>query len=286
MKYVVPALLLAISAAPSFADDKTKTFEVETVKNVAYNDSKEADSVRHKLDLYLPKDAKDYPVLFFIHGGGWTKGSKDNFSSHGKTFASNGIGFVAVNYRLSPAVKHPEHTKDVAQAFAFARADLKKRGADVSQIYVSGHSAGGHLCALLATDESYLKEHKLSLKDVKGCIPISGVFTVGGRAEIWGDDEEMRKKASPMNHVAKGLPPMLLFYGDAEDKGLGAQAEKFGEALKKVGSKAEVRRITDRTHGTIMSNVAKADDEVTKAIFTFIKSGGKVKEKTDKSEEK
>src|SRR5262245_30588116 len=179
MRYAAVVMLLAMVAGPGFADDKTKKYEVEVVNDVRYTEN-DADDVRHKLDLYLPKGAKGYPVLFFVHGGGWTAGSKNGFAGHGKTFASNGVAFVAINYRLSPKVKHPDHIKDVAQAFAFAHADLKKRGADLSRIYVSGHSAGGHLCALLACDESYLKTHKLSLKDIKGCIPISGVFTISG----------------------------------------------------------------------------------------------------------
>jgi arylformamidase len=281
MRYAASCLLLAALAAPSFAEDKTKTYEVEVVKDLAYVE-KDADDVRHKLDLYLPKDAKDYPVLFFIHGGAWRAGSKNGFAGHGKTFASHGIGFVATNYRLSPKVKHPEHIKDVAAAFAFARKELKKRGADVSQIYVSGHSAGGHLCALLASDESYLKEHKLSLKDVKGCIPISGVFTISGGkqlSEAFGDDKDFLKKASPISHVSKDLPPFLIFYADKEIAGLGKQAEAFAAAQKKVGGKVQARMIKDRDHGTIMRNASKADDEVTAAIFAFIKGGGKLKEK-------
>src|SRR5262245_47494510 len=118
MRHAVAALLLATLAQPGFAENKTRSYEVEIIKDLAYVE-KDADKDRHKLDLYLPRDARDYPVLFFIHGGGWTRGSKDGFTNHGKTFASNGIGFVAINYRLSPAVKQPEHIKDVAQAFGF-----------------------------------------------------------------------------------------------------------------------------------------------------------------------
>lgn len=275
MRHAVVVLFLAILARPGNALEK-KPFEAQTIKGLSYAD-KDADKVRHKLDLYLPKGAKDYPVLFFIHGGGWQFGSKDGFSRHGKTFAENGIGFVAINYRLSPAVKHPEHIKDVAQAFAFSRNELKKHGADLSKIYVSGHSAGGHLCALLASDESYLKAHKLSLKDIKGCIPISGVFTVGrgGRAQskIWGDDSELIKKASPMAHVTKDLPPFLIFYAKGEP--LGRQAEAFHAALKKAGASTELKAIEGRDHGSIMRNAARPDDEVAVAILAFIKGKSK-----------
>jgi acetyl esterase/lipase len=264
------AALPLLVPAPARADEKA-AYEVEVVKNVTYNKADDADPERHKLDLYLPRGAKDYPVLFFIHGGGWNRGSKNGFAGHGKTFASRGIGFVATNYRLSPKVKHPAHIEDVALAFAWARADLGKRGADLKRVFVSGHSAGGHLAALLAADEGYLKKHKLSASDIKGVIPISGVFTVGGgrskASDIWGDDA---KKASPMTHVREKLPPFLVFYADQELGALGKQAEAFGKAMKAVKCDVEVKMIKGRTHGTIMTNVAKPDDEVTKAIVAFI----------------
>src|SRR4051794_15895190 len=117
-------LLLAggLLVRPAAAAEGPKTggnFEVEVIKGVAYYDGKDADPVRHKLDLYLPKGQKDYPVLFFIHGGAWRAGSKDGFGRLGRVFARNGVGVVAINYRLSPAVKHPAHIQDVARAFAW-----------------------------------------------------------------------------------------------------------------------------------------------------------------------
>jgi acetyl esterase/lipase len=255
------------------AEDKKTTYEIEIVRNVAYNGASDADPERHRLDCYLPRGVKDYPVFFFIHGGGWRNGSKNGFAAHGKTFASQGIGFVATNYRLSPKVKHPAHIEDVAQAFAWVHANLGKRGANLNQIYVSGHSAGGHLAALLATDESYLKKHKLALTNIRGVIPISGVFSVGGErmSSIFGDDG---MKASPMTHIKAKLPPFLVFYADKELGALGKQAEAFGAAMKKVKCDIEVKRIKDRDHGTIMRNVAKPDDEVIMAIVAFIRKNG------------
>ncbi len=272
MKRGMMGVLLAVLWAPLAVGQE---YKVETVKDVAYNDAKDADPERHKLDLYLPRGAKNYPILFFIHGGGWRGGSKNGFAKHGQTAASHGIGFVSVGYRLSPKVIHPEHVKDVAQAFAWVVKNLPKRGANVEQIYVSGHSAGGHLAALLATDEDYLKKYKLSAANIHGVIPISGVFDVsnGRMAKLFGD-EAARKKASPLTHVREKLPPFLVLYADKEIAGLGKQAEAFGEALKKKGAKVEVKMIKDRDHGSIMRNAAKADDEVAKAIFAFIRENG------------
>src|SRR5262249_50869098 len=93
-----------------------KTFEVDAVHDVAYYEGKDAHKVKHKLDLYLPKGQKDFPVLFFVHGGAWSTGDKKFFgvySSLGRQFAKHGIGTVVTNYRLSPGVQHPEHIKDI-----------------------------------------------------------------------------------------------------------------------------------------------------------------------------
>jgi len=180
--------------------------EVEVVKDIAYYEGKDADSVRHKLDLYLPKDQKHFPVLVFIHGGGWRKGSKGGFEKLGRTFAKHGIGKVVANYRLTPQVKHPEHVKDVARAFAWTHKNIGKYGGKPGQVFVSGHSAGGHLVALLATDSSYLKAEGLSLANIKGAIPISAPLLVKNR-EVFGDEESCRR-ASPLNHV-KGHTPSV-----------------------------------------------------------------------------
>src|SRR5262245_9696193 len=92
------ALLFAavLLARPASASDEPKavktggTFEVEVKKDIPYIDGKDVDE-RQKLDLYLPKGAKDYPTLFFIHGGGWTQGSRSGFDKIGRTFAKNGV---------------------------------------------------------------------------------------------------------------------------------------------------------------------------------------------------
>ena len=103
-------------------------YPVETVKNVAYDPAPTADRVRHKLDLYLPKGAKDFPVMVFVHGGAWRSGNKDLYAPLGETFAKQGIGTAVVNYRLSDrkgTVKHPDHIRDVARAFAFTQAKAR-----------------------------------------------------------------------------------------------------------------------------------------------------------------
>lgn len=97
---------------------------IPRVRDVGYVQGLKADPFRHRLDLYLPKDKDRFPILFLLHGGAWIMG--DNrclglYTTVGEFFASRGIGVVMPNYRLSPFVKHPEHIKDVAKAFAWTQ---------------------------------------------------------------------------------------------------------------------------------------------------------------------
>ncbi len=86
---------------PARATEKAPAkYEVEEHLNLTYFDGDEADAVRHKLDLFLPKDKKDYPVLVFVHGGAWMFGDKSTFgmySAVGRFLAENGIGVVMPN---------------------------------------------------------------------------------------------------------------------------------------------------------------------------------------------
>ena len=150
------------------------TFDVEALLNITYHDGEYADRHKHKLDLFLPKGAKDFPVLFFIHGGAWTSGDRKLYGALGHVFARNGIATVVISYRLSPAVQHPAHIEDVARAFAWTHKHIAEYGGRADRIFVTGQSAGGHLAALLATHEQYLQAHHLSLKNICGAIPISG----------------------------------------------------------------------------------------------------------------
>src|SRR5262249_1985348 len=230
----------------------------------------------HKLDLYLPKDQKDFPVLFFVHGGAWVHGDKGQFglySGLGRFYASHGIGVVVTNYRLSPSVKHPEHIKDVARAFAWTVKNIEKYGGRADQIFVSGHSAGGHLAALLATDETYLKAEGCSFKNIKGAIPLSGVYDVPPKMlpQVFGTDEEVRKLASPTRHAKADLPPFLIVYGDKDMKYCDKEpAQAFGKALNDKGTKATVCEAPDCNHIMVLLSASSADATVSKKVLDFI----------------
>jgi acetyl esterase/lipase len=176
------------------------------------------------------------------------------------------------NYRLSPGVQHPEHIKDVARAFAWTHKHIGGYGGRPDELFLCGHSAGGHLISLLATDESYLKAEGLSLKDVKGVMSISGVYAIPDNMfnEAFGTDPVERKNAGPINHVHEGCPPFLVVYADHDFPYCDALSEEFGKALKAKNVSEETLKITDRTHINIIGNTTKDDDPCAKALLEFV----------------
>jgi acetyl esterase/lipase len=211
-------------------------------------------------------------VLLFVHGGGWTKGNKKGFEKLARLFARNGVGTAVTNYRLSPGVQHPAHTQDVARALAWVHKNIAKYGGRPDELFLSGHSAGGHLVALLGTDPSYLDAAGVPGKAVKGVIPISGVFTFrpGSMQKVFGEDKEAYKKAAPLTYVKGQHPPFLIIVGDKDIKGFDKMAEQFGQALEKAGGEAKAMIVKDRNHGSIVGRMVNQDDPSTQAVLTFI----------------
>ena len=277
------AVLLALPAAPVRADDDAfpRKYEVRTVKDVAYCDGADADKAKHQLDLYLPKGAKDFPVMLFIHGGSWRHGDKDDFSfgpfgvysDFGSFYARRGIGVAVINYRLSPEVKHPEHVKDAARAFAWVHKHIGEYGGRADQLFAAGHSAGGHLAALLATDDQWLKAEGLTPKAIKGVICLSGVFDLPDDLlpEVFGDAAATHREASPIRHVHAGLPPFLLLCAE-DDLSVCNQkcVDAFAAAVRDKGGQVDTLQIKDTDHPKIILHAAVPGDPATKAILKFI----------------
>ena len=304
------------------ARDKTKplpagTYEVLEMRDLAYKCGL-ADPFRHRLDLYLPKDKKDFPVVVLVHGGSWTMG--DNrccglYSSVGQFLASQGIGVAMPNYRLSPAVKHPEHARDVAQAAAWTHANIHKYGGDPQRLYLAGHSAGGHLAALLATDQTYLRASGMKTRDIKGVIAISGVyhippgeqrFAIGGSgpraanfeqmfpfrgdsppsfrnqlpgvsvqsnvfSPVFGNTRRECDLASPLMHVHKGAPPMLILVAEHDLPTLSEMASEFHRALLRHGCEVRLLKLANRNHSSLMFSVIRPEDPAAQAMLQFLR---------------
>lgn len=174
-----------------------------------------------KLDVYRPDHSSGaVPVVVFWYGGGWTKGSKDQYRFVGVALAS--LGYVAVlpDYRFYPQVRFPEFLDDAALAVAWVQSHAAEFGGDPERIVLMGHSAGAHMAAMLALNESYLARAGVDTRNVVGLIGLSGPY------ELTPNDPTLEAIfAAPytphdwqvMPYVSAKGPPALLVHG-ADDK--------------------------------------------------------------------
>src|SRR5262249_4956197 len=148
--------------------------------------------------------------------------------------------------------------EDVARAFAWTHKHIAEYGGDPANFFVCGHSAGGHLVSLLSTSGTYLKAHNLKISDIKGMIPISGVFVLAPNQafkDLSTMDKNPVKSAPPIEHVAGNHPPCLLLYADKDFLTLDTQAEQMCKKLTGCECEARAIKINDRTHISIITSM-------------------------------
>ena len=263
--------------APSLSDLRLPSRElspnVEAKSDLDYTEGQPEDANKHKLDLYLPKDKKLSPVFLFIHGGAWRSGDRAQYLPLGNRFAKEGILTVVPSYRLAPKNPHPAQIEDVAAAFAWTVGHVAAYGGDTNRIYVGGHSAGGHLAALLTLDPKYLKVHQLSAKNIRGTIALSGVYDLAvgeSQASVFGTDKQNRRAASPLFHIQSQAPPFLISYCQWDYPTLPAQARLFHAALRKAGVAAQLVFVPREGHISEMISITRDDDPTAQAILQFV----------------
>lgn len=268
------------------------TANAQTIKkDIPYTGEKDE---KRTLDVYAPANAKNLPVCFWIHGGGWQVGDKSEVKLKPQFFMDHGFVFVSVNYRLLPAVEMGTLIRDVAQSFKWMEDHVAEYGGDPKRVLVGGHSAGAQLAAIICTDERYLKEQGASFDVLKGCFPVDGdtydvpaiIETAETRWRVhhidppkplgthrwkFGNDPAKHKDFSAVYHVAKekGIPPFLILHITANPDTT-AQAARLGAVLKEAGVPARVFGAKGETHDQINDNLGVADDPATKALVEFI----------------
>lgn len=214
-------LLLVLLAVLAYGIASAEEQKYASVSNIPYKESGDAYvSERCKLDVYYPEDTTGCPVVVWFHGGGLTQGSK----SYPWKLKGKKMVLVAVNYRLLPKVGIEECLDDAAAAVAWVFREIGKYGGDKKKIFISGHSAGGYLTAMIGLDKKWLAEYGVDADNIAGLIPFSGQmishFSYREMKGI-GNLQPVIDGYAPLFHVRKDAPPLILITG-------GRDIELFG----------------------------------------------------------
>ena len=279
MKFILLAsLLFAVS-----------TMAQEMKRSIPYVDNGHA---RHVLDIYSPAGAKNLPVVFWIHGGGWQTGDKANVQEKPAWFTKKGFVFVSINHRLLPDVEMEALVRDVAKAFGWMHKYIAEHGGDPNRVLVGGHSSGAQLATLICTDDRYLKAEGVSFASLIGCVPVDGdtydipaiIETAETRLRVhgmpmpkyghrlkFGNDPAKHVDFSAMTHVAKGksIPPFLIVHvADHPDNSI--QAKRLEAALKTAEIPVTIFGGKETNHSKINALIGTEGDLTTKAMEDFL----------------
>lgn len=215
---------------------------------------------QHGSDAYqsvaiYPSDNPSGDILVMLHGGGWTNGYKEWMAFCAPALTAMGITAASFGYRLAPAHVWPSCFEDVADGLAELVLHAAEFGADPGRVFVSGHSAGGHLAALLGLRRDWQAQRGLPEDIIKGALPISGTY-------LFGEDSglSMRPRflgepgrgtaidASPMTYIHSGAPPFHVAWGERDFPHLRQQGEKFAAALRATGVSVTEQVLAEADH--------------------------------------
>lgn len=281
-RVVPPGLLLATlvaslpaQAAAVVAPPPAPTYRV--VEDEQYSEASR-DRRRNRLDLYLPTasaDGRKPPLVMFVHGGGWMGGSKELHKDLGRTFAERGFACAVINYRLAPIAKWPAHVDDCALAFAWLVAHADEFGYDAGNVFLMGHSAGGHLVSLLALDDDRLQANGIHRSRIKGVIALSGVYDVRAPhplfEQVFGKQPRDRACASPTVKAHKQSPPFLVRWGEHDMPGLELSATLFAGRLKQLDVPVDAAELRGEDHVGYVYRFGGKRDVVGDAVLGFLR---------------
>ena len=239
----------------------------ETAKswlNVAYGESP-----RERLDIYAP-DRPTGTVLIYIHGGYWRSGSKEDNCNFVPTFTKRGATVVLVEYDLCPQVTVTDIVRQTRAAIAWVYKNITSYGGDPAKIFISGHSAGGHLTAMaLAHDWT-----KVGVPQdcIKGAVATSGVFDLKMVMKISVQEQvrmtpEVAKLNSPFENPPRVKCPLVVAVGAAEPKGWQQMSEDYFNFCKQQGMNVEYLVVPGANHYTMSEKLLDDTNPLTQAMI-------------------
>jgi len=242
----------------------------------------------HKLDIYYPQEGGPWPVILYVHGGGWSEGDKAEGAGW-RGLNDQGYLVVSVNYRMAAEAKFPVMIEDVKCAVRYLRANSAVYNLDPDHIAAIGASAGGHLVALLGTADETASwdngEYAEQSSKVQAVVPMAGIFDFVNElpnglnsavhyafGKLGGTRTPEMESASPVSHISADDPPFLILHGDNDGVVPVAQSENFHAQLTAAGVPSTLIIVQGGDHGLQGPQITPTQEEIFAAINMFLET--------------
>lgn len=220
------------------------------------------------LDIFPAEDgaADGAPIMMFVHGGAWRSLSKDPFSFPAERFVTAGATWVATDFSLLPDVSLAEQVRQNRAALAWLYKNAGSFGGNPDQIYVCGHSSGGHVGGTLVQD-NWRADFGLPEDVIKGAVLVSGIYDLepvrlSARNDYVRLDELSAARLSPIRNIPERLPPLALFWGDGELDEFRRQSRHFAETLWSKGYETQAAEISGANHFDLSAGFADPNSPI------------------------
>src|SRR5262245_23014071 len=278
---------LVLAAASLLLSESALAQPAPTHKDVVYASAGERPLT---LDLYMPAGAQKPPLLVWVHGGAWRSGNKQQVPL---VFAQTGFATASLDFRLSTEARFPAQVHDIKAAIRFLRAKAREYGYRADKIAIAGASSGGHLAALVGVTnghkglEGELGGHRGESSDVQAILDYFGasnLTTILAQSTPFGlnmrrpalelllgalpeDAKELAELASPVKHVDRSDPPLLLLHGDQDPQMPINQSHELHGAYKKLALDVSFEVV----HGAAHGGTAFFDGERSEKALAFLR---------------
>ena len=221
------------------------THPVKSVKDIAYGKKP-----WQTLNIYPQKNSTSAPVVIFIYGGGWHKGSKEQHHFVADALVRKGYLVVIPDYVKYPQGQFPTFIEDIAGAIAWVKNNISDYGGNPDQLFLAGHSAGAHTGALLITDNHYLREAGADVDDIKAFVGLAGPYNFTPQKpqyiKTFGRENFDKMKANPF--VDGSEPPVMLIHSQGDNTVGRFNMDTFYNQLFAAGVPVEKRLYQDIGH--------------------------------------
>ena len=247
---------------PHYADylKRWELLSRETEQNLPVRkDLPYGDLERERLDIY-PSSKAGSKTLVFIHGGYWQMLDKSMFRFIANGFFAYDVTTVLINYPLAPDASMDEIVLSCRKAVQWLYHNVSSLNGDPDQIYVAGHSAGGHLAVMLMTTDWKLYDASLSANLLKGVCAVSGLFNLvpiyhSYLNKVLKMDRDTAECNSPLRLEPLIVCPLIVAVGEEETAEFNDQSKEFFTCWKEKGMDVQFLQLAGENHYSIVETL-------------------------------